>query len=42
MKKIDSKTLVNGILEYINSYIIPNVDDSFLKIALKTYVVSAA
>ena len=41
MKKIDSKTLVNGILEYINSYVIPNVDDSFLKIALKTYVVSA-
>lgn len=42
MKKIDSKILVEGILEYINSYIIPNIDDNFLKITLKTVVVGAA
>ena len=42
MRKIDAKTLVLGIGEYINSYVIPNVDDTFLKITLKTYAVSSS
>ena len=42
MRKIDAKTLVIGIGEYLNSYVIPNIDDTFLKITLKTYAVSSS
>lgn len=41
MKKINVKVLIVGIGEYINTYVIPNIEDNFLKIALKTYVVSS-
>ena len=41
MKKINSDTLVDGIFEYIDSYIVPNIEDNFLKIVLKAFVVSA-
>lgn len=42
MKKINAKILVIGIGEYVNTYVIPNIEDNFLKIALKTYVVSSS
>lgn len=42
MKKINSRILIEGIIEYINSYIIPNIEDNFLKVMLKACVVSAA
>lgn len=42
MKKIDSKTLVDGIIEYVDTKVIPNIDDNFLKIALKTILVGAS
>ena len=32
MKKINAKTLVIGIGEYVNTYVIPNIEDNFLNL----------
>lgn len=42
MNRIKSETLVDGIMEFINSNVIPSVDDTFLKIAMKTAIITAA
>lgn len=42
MNRIKSETLVDGIMEFINSSVIPSVDDTFLKIAMKTAIITAA
>lgn len=42
MNRIKSETLVDGIMEFINSNVIPSIDDTFLKIAMKTAIITAA
>ncbi len=42
MNRIKSETLVDGIMEFINSNVIPSIDDAFLKIAMKTAIITAA
>lgn len=41
MNRIKSETLVDGIMEFINSNVIPSIDDTFLKIAMKTAIITA-
>lgn len=42
MNRIKAETLVDGIMEFINSNVIPSIDDTFLKIAMKTAIITAA
>lgn len=42
MNRIKSETIVDGIMEFINSNVIPSIDDTFLKIAMKTAIITAA
>lgn len=42
MKKINSEMLVDGIIEYVDTKVIPNIEDKFLKIVLKTVLVGAS
>ncbi len=42
MNRIKAETLVDGIMEFVNSNVIPSIDDTFLKIAMKTAIITAA
>ena len=41
MNRIKSNVLVEGTMEFLNSSVIPSIDDSFLKIVMKTAVITA-
>ena len=41
MQKINSEQLVNGLMKYLNTEIIPHVSDTFTKLLLKTLVISS-
>ena len=42
MNRIKSDTLLKGIMSYVNDCMIPSIDDTFMKIALKTVVITSA
>lgn len=41
MEKITSKQLISGVVKYLTAEIIPCVDDTFTKLALKTLAITA-
>lgn len=41
MEKINSVQLVSGIIKYLTTEIIPCVEDTFTKLALKTFAITA-
>ena len=41
MEKINSEQLVSGVVNYITTEIIPCVEDTFTKLALKTFAITA-
>ena len=40
MNKINAEQLVNGALNYLNTEIIPCIDDTFTKLAIKTFILT--
>ncbi len=42
MQKINAEQLITGLIKYITAEVIPNIDDTFTKLALKTFTISAA
>ena len=42
MEKINSVQLVSGIIKYLTTEIIPCVEDTFTKLALKTFAITAS
>ena len=41
MEKINSEQLVSGVMKYLTAEIIPCVEDTFTKLALKTFAITA-
>lgn len=42
MNRIKAETLVDGVMGFVNETVVPTVDDTFLKIAMKTAIITAA
>ena len=40
MNKINSEQLLSGFIKYLTAEIIPNVEDTFTKLALKTFTIT--
>lgn len=41
MNKLNSEQLISGVIKYLNTEIIPCIDDTFTKLVLKTFTITA-
>lgn len=41
MKKINSEQIIKGFIKYLNTEIIPCIDDTFTKLLLRTFTITA-
>lgn len=41
MNKINSEQLISGVIKYLNTEITPCIDDTFTKLVLKTFTITA-
>ena len=42
MNKINTEQLLSGFIKYIGAEVIPNIEDTFTKLALKTFTITTA
>ena len=40
MEKINAEQLLSGFIKYISAEVIPNIEDTFTKLALKTFAIT--